>query len=123
MAVFSNNRNLDVDIAFQLGRIYYNTEKISEARDIFTKVTKVNPNNSNAHYSLGLIYEKEKNYEAALVEFKAVLSANPGNEDVESKIEELEKVVNKNSEPVIEPVAEEENVKDGAEEDIEEIED
>ena len=115
------SQSVDIDIAFQLGRIYYNTEKISKAKDIFRKIIKVNPNNSNARYSLGLIYEKEKNHEAALVEFEAVLLANPENEDVKNKIEELEKVVGKETRPVPVPESEDEIEEDEDKED--EIED
>jgi cytochrome c-type biogenesis protein CcmH/NrfG len=96
------SQSVDVDIAFQLGRIYYNTAEIGKAKDIFIKIAKVNPNNSNARYSLGLVYEKEENYEDALFEFRAVLSLNPENEDVKNKIEKLEKNVNKKPEPEIE---------------------
>ncbi|MBU4347691.1 tetratricopeptide repeat protein, partial [Patescibacteria group bacterium] len=93
--------NLDIDIAFQLGRIYYNTGEVSRARDIFAKVVKINPNHSNAHYSLGLIYSSEGDKEKALKEFEAVLLLNPENEDVKKKIDELKGVSsNKKSEEV-----------------------
>ena len=84
-----NSSSVDVDIAFQLGRIYYNEGEIGKAKNIFLKITKANPTYSNAHYSLGLIYEKEGNGEAALREFEIVLAANPGNEEVVGKVNEL----------------------------------
>ena len=51
---------------------------------------------------------KEKNYKNALSEFEAVLLANPENEDVKSKIEKLEKIVNKEAIPIPTPEPEEE---------------
>ena len=94
------SQSVDIDIVFQLGRLYYNADRISKAKDIFRKIVKVSPNNSNARYSLGLIYEREENYKNALSEFEAVLLANPENEDVKSKIEKLEKIVNREVKPI-----------------------
>ena len=87
--ISSNSSSIDIDIAFQLGRIYYNQGKTSKAKSIFLKIIKVNPTHSNAHYSLGLIYEKEGNDEMALREFEIVLAANPENSKVISKVNEL----------------------------------
>ncbi|MDF1498677.1 MAG: tetratricopeptide repeat protein, partial [Patescibacteria group bacterium] len=102
------SQSIDVDIAFQLGRIYYNTNEINMAKDIFLKIIKINPSHSNAHYSLGLIYKSKGDKDKALEEFEAVLSLNPENEDVKSKINELKGIddSNKNEEtrkPEIEP--------------------
>ena len=97
---------------FQLGILYYNTGKISEAKDIFTKIIKISPSNSNAHYSLGLIYEKEKNYEDALSEFETVLLTNPENEDLKGKIKELENIVGGKTKPISMPGTESEEEED-----------
>ena len=99
--VNSNSKNVDIDIAFQLGKLYYNMNEISEAKDIFIKIARINPNNSNARYSLGLIYEKENDYENALTEFEVVLLLNPENKDLENKIEKLKKIVNKKTKVII----------------------
>ena len=97
-----NNSSVDIDIAFQLGRIYYNEGETGKAKNIFLKITKVNPTHSNAHYSLGLIYEKEGNDEMALKEFEIVLTANPGNEEVKGKVNKLkgtgDKIIEKEEE-------------------------
>ena len=90
-----NSSSIDINIAFQLGRIYYNQGEISKAKNIFLKITKANPANSNAHYSLGLIYEKEGNDEMALREFEIVLAANPENEEVKGKVDELKGMGNR----------------------------
>jgi tetratricopeptide (TPR) repeat protein len=90
---FTDSIKTDVDIAFQLGRIYYNVRKIDEAKGIFLEIIKINPRNSNARYSLGLIYKREGNNEKALREFEFVLAMNPGNSDVMKKIDELKELV------------------------------
>ena len=110
-----NIRNISVNTAFQLGRIYYNFGKNNEAKNIFLEIIRLNPNNSNARYSLGLIYEKEKNNQAALREFELVLSLNPDNQEIIEKIDELKELIEeeiKKSEPVPEPIVEEESVED-----------
>ena len=114
-----NIGNISVNTAFQLGRIYYNSGEIGEAKNIFLEIIRIEPNNSNARYSLGLIYEKEENNQAALKEFEFVLSLNPGNEEVTERVDKLKKIVekgNKKPKPATGTVIEEENVED---EDIE----
>ncbi len=119
---FLENGTADINIAFQLGRIYYNFGNISEAKNIFLEITKLQPRNSNARYSLGLIYEKEENYEEALKEFEAVLFLNPDNQEVTEKIDNLKEMIekkNRKPEPIPEPATEEENVEDEMGEEIE----
>ncbi|NOQ68081.1 tetratricopeptide repeat protein [Patescibacteria group bacterium] len=108
--------SLDIDAAFQLGRIYYNEGRNSKAKNLFLKIAKINSTHSNARYSLGLIYEKEGEYELALREFEIVSAMNPGNEEVTERVDKLKKIVekeNKKPEPVLEPIVEEESVEDG----------
>lgn len=62
-----------------------------------------------------MIYEKERDYENALTEFKNVLLLNPENKDIESKIEKLERVVNKKTEVILTP-EEDNNEEDNNEE-------
>ena len=121
---FPENGVADINIAFQLGRIYYNSGNINEAKNIFLEIERLQPSNSNARYSLGLIYEKEENSEEALREFETVLLLNPDNQEVIEKIDNLKKLIekkNKKSEPTLEPVIEEEDGEDEVEEeDVEE---
>ena len=86
---------VDLDIAFQLGRIYYNEKELRLAKDIFSKIIAVNPKHSNAHYSLGLIYEQDKNNKKAMKEFELVLNMNPNNPDVKKKVNEIKKTIDK----------------------------
>jgi len=94
-AYFIDNGNKEnhIEIAFQLGRIYYNSGQTDKAKDIFLKILKISPTNSNARYSLALIFKKEGNFQEALKEFELVLVANPGNADVTEKISEVKKII------------------------------
>ena len=119
LSSFMENGTADMNIAFQLGRIYYNSGNITEAKNIFLEIKRLQPRNSNARYSLGLIYEKEKNSEEALKEFETVLLLNPDNQEVVERIEELKKIIEKANRkpdpiPEPEPIVEEGSAEDGA---------
>jgi len=67
--------------------------KEPNAEEKFKQVLKDVPNHSNAHYSLGVVYFRQKKYKESLKEFETVLEMNPNNEDVKAKIEEVKKKV------------------------------
>lgn len=77
------------EVLFQLGRLYYNEGRISQAILQFQKIIQLVPNHSNAHFSLGVAYEKQgKNIEAQR-EFERVLELNPGNAAIQAKLDRL----------------------------------
>ncbi len=78
------------DARFQLGRLYYNQDELSNAEGQFALVLQLFPNHSNALYSLALIYERRNEITKALVALRSVLELNPGNQDVVDKIKALE---------------------------------
>ena len=82
---------IDVEVLFQLGRMYFNNEQIDEAINRFLAVASVQPNHSNALYSLGVAYSTKGEKDLAIQAFEIVLELNPGNTDVAQKIEELKK--------------------------------
>ncbi|PIZ87470.1 MAG: hypothetical protein COX92_01100, partial [Candidatus Nealsonbacteria bacterium CG_4_10_14_0_2_um_filter_40_15] len=71
------------------GRLYFNNNQIDEAITQFERVISLMPNHSNAHYSLGVAYQKKGEKTKALQEFEKVQELNPGNADVQAKIESL----------------------------------
>lgn len=79
----------DADILFQAGRLVFNNGKTTEAIVYLEKAVTLSPGNSNAHYSLGLAYERLGEISKALVEFEKVLQMNPNNEEVAAKINTL----------------------------------
>jgi len=78
------------DALYELGRIYYNNEQLDEAEAQFEAALAIFEDHSNSLYSLGLIYLQREENDKALEKFKQVLELNPGNEDVQEKIDVLE---------------------------------
>lgn len=77
------------ELSFQLGRIYFNNNRLEEAVTQFNRVIILAPNHSNAHYSLGVAYAAQGKISLAIQEFEKVLELNPGNQDVIQKLENL----------------------------------
>lgn len=90
-------KKISPDTAVQMARIYYNFKEYAQAEEILLAVIAKNPDNSDAHYVLGVVYKDQKKYEQSLSEFKKVLSANRNSEDVSDKISELERLVSDKS--------------------------
>lgn len=88
-----NDYPYSFELRFQVGRFHYNKEHYSKAIDYFKQAIELSPNYSNAIYSLGLAYEKTGDRSLALEQFKKVLGLNPDNEEVKTKISELERGV------------------------------
>ncbi|MCK4454311.1 tetratricopeptide repeat protein [Candidatus Parcubacteria bacterium] len=80
---------LNTEVLFQLGRLYFNQDRVNEAISQFERVVDLVPNHSNAHYSLGVAYSSKGEKAKAIAEFEKVLELNPDNEDVRDKIREL----------------------------------
>lgn len=100
----------NVEVHFQLGRLYYNAGRIDEATGLFEAVVYWVPEHSNALYSLGLAYAAKARIQEAILVFERVLGLNPGNQDVIQKLEELKKPKEeeKPEEPVGQPGEQEE---------------
>ncbi|MCK4520788.1 tetratricopeptide repeat protein [Candidatus Parcubacteria bacterium] len=80
----------NAEILFQMGRLYYNNNEADRAITFFEGSVVLMPNYSNAYYSLGVAYASKRDTDKALQSFRQVLQLNPGNQDVQDKIEELE---------------------------------
>ncbi len=79
----------DPNVLFQLGRMYFNSNKISMAIDEFTQALQLNPTFSNAHFALAAAYEKQGDKKQAISEYKKVLQLNPDNTEVAQKLKSL----------------------------------
>ncbi|MBF0490572.1 MAG: tetratricopeptide repeat protein [Candidatus Omnitrophica bacterium] len=77
----------------RLGSYYARLGRLNEAIRQFKFVLKVNPNSSEAHYMLALIYSTQKNFPLAANEYEAVLKMaaqdNPDNSDVHAYLAQL----------------------------------
>lgn len=82
----------NVDVLFNFGRLLYNRNKGSDRDDaekLWLETIKIQPNYSNALYSLGLLYETRGERSTALQYYYKVKDLNPGNKDITSKIKSL----------------------------------
>jgi len=78
-----------VDARFELGRLYYNQQQYDEAIEQFEIAVQFFPDHSNSIYSLGLAYQKEGDKTKALKMFKRALELNPGNKEIQDRINEV----------------------------------
>ncbi len=79
-------------ILFDYGRVLYNRNKAGDrdlAEKIWLSLIAQDPNNANALYSLGLLYQSRGNTSLALQYFKKVQALNPDNKDLQEKIDFL----------------------------------
>lgn len=86
-------RNLDfrdIGVGFQLGFLYYLDDRLNDARKEFERIVALNENYSNGRYFLGLIYDRQKEKDKAIAEFKKVSALNPDNEEVKKILENLQ---------------------------------
>ena len=86
------NRQLlprDTGVAFQLGVLYYKSERYNQAKGEFIRAVVLDPDFANARYFLGLLYDREENTEDALDQFDRIIKLNPDNEHIKDIIENL----------------------------------
>ena len=84
----SNN----VDVLFNFGRLLFNRNHKGDRADaekLWLEAIRIQPNYSNALYSLGLLYEAQGNKTAALQYYYKVKDLNPENKDITSKISSM----------------------------------
>ncbi len=88
----SLDRN-NVTYVFNLGRLYQTRGKGDDnknAEDLFKQVLGVNDKEINAHFSLGLLYEKTNRKSDAVSEYQEVLNLLPANSaDAKARIEKM----------------------------------
>ena len=80
------------EILFNFGRLLYNRGQKDDkdnAEKLWLEAVKVQPNYSNALYSLGLLYESRGNRTLALEYYYKVKDLNPDNKDITAKIRSL----------------------------------
>jgi len=80
------------EILFNFGRLLYNrgakTDK-NDAEKFWLEAVRIQPNYSNALYSLGLLYETRGDKAKALEYYYKVKDLNPDNKDITAKIKSL----------------------------------
>ena len=82
----------NVEALFNYGRLLFNRNGKGDraiAEKVWLQVIQVQPNHSNALYSLGLLYEIRGSKTLALQYYYKVKDLNPGNKDITNKINSL----------------------------------
>lgn len=82
----------NAEALFNMGRLLFNRNKKEDRNDaekLWLESVRLQPNYSNALYSLGLLYEAKGNNVSALRYFYKVKDLNPDNKDVTAKINRL----------------------------------
>lgn len=80
------------EILFNFGRLLYNRAEKGDKTDaekLWLEAVRLQPNYSNALYSLGLLYENKGDKNKALEFYYKVKDLNPGNKDIVEKIKSL----------------------------------
>lgn len=80
----------DASVLFQLGMLYYQVGNWDSSRTIFERAVSLNENYANARYFLGLIYDRQGERAKALEQFRSIAKTNPGNQEVQEIINNLE---------------------------------
>lgn len=86
--------NSNINYAFSLAKLYQargGSEDMKIAEDLFKQILGVNDKEINTHFSLGLLYEKQKKKNESIDEYKKVLDLLPqtGSEDTRKQIEKM----------------------------------
>ena len=72
----------DIGTLFQLGLLYYRSNRLEDAEIVFRRAVEINDFYSNARYFLGLIYDRMNRKNDAIAEFEKIASLNPDNDEV-----------------------------------------
>ncbi len=82
----------DPETLYNYGRLLYNNNGAGDratAEQIWNQVIKIQPNYSNALYSLGLLYETNGDRATALQYYYKVKDLNPNNKNISDKIRKM----------------------------------
>jgi len=82
----------DATIFFRLGLLRYNNSEYSSAVSAFEQAVTIDNTYLNAHYFLGLAYQKVNRIGDALLQFKALSKVIPNNVDVKKALDSLSSV-------------------------------
>jgi len=77
------------EIYFQLGRLYFNLNRINEAVPMFEQAVIITPQYANARYALALSYQAGGRNEDALIQYQIINQLIPDNENIKALIEQL----------------------------------
>ena len=91
-SALSNGGASSPSVLYDFGRLLYNRNKDKDRNDaetLWKEAVRLQPNYSNALYSLGLLYEARGDKTSALQYYYEVKNLNPDNKDIAAKIRSL----------------------------------
>ncbi|MBO4640634.1 MAG: tetratricopeptide repeat protein [Treponema sp.] len=84
----SSNDEIILKSRLLLGNIYIDTEDLDNALEQFNSVLEKDENSADAHYGIGLIYEKQENLVAARAEWRKARKIQPNHAGALKKLSE-----------------------------------
>ena len=81
--------DLNTDLLFRLGWLYYNNKEYDKAISVLERTYKLNPFHANALFILGLSYQQKGETKKAIEVLERVAQLNPDNQTVKDKLKEL----------------------------------
>jgi len=75
--IMNNEKDLTIKEIFNLALKSHQNNILNDAQDYYYKVLKIDPNNLQAHYNLGLIFNKLEEYQKAINHYEKVIKINP----------------------------------------------
>ena len=84
----SSNDEIILKSRLLLGNIYIDNGELDNALEQFNLVLKSNDNSADAHYGIGLIYEKQENLVAARAEWRKARKIQPNHAGAVKKLSE-----------------------------------
>lgn len=82
----SSNDEIILKSRLLLGTIYLETEDLNQALQEFNKILEFDDNSADAHYGIGLIYEKQENLVAARAEWRKARKIQPNHAGAVKKL-------------------------------------
>ena len=83
--------DLNTDLLFRLGWLYYNNKEYDKAISVLERTYKLNPFHANALFILGLSYQQKGETKKAIDVLERVAQLNPDNQTVKDKLKELKR--------------------------------
>ena len=84
----SSNDEIILKSRLLLGNIYIDTEQLDNAMEQFKLILEANDNSADAHYGIGLVYEKQENLVSARAEWRQARKIQPNHAGAVKKLSE-----------------------------------
>ena len=85
----TKNEDLILRTSFLLGEIFVEENDLEAAEKEFRSILQKNENSADAHYGLGVLYEKQGDNAKARAQWRRVLRIQPNHEGALKKMSDL----------------------------------